>query len=66
MLYYVYRYGRNFHSRKKAQEDYNKVNTASSKIEHQIFSSKCKQHPNALVFHPYDTFIVTATNDYLM
>lgn len=51
--------------RKDAQEEQNKVNNLNYKIEHQIFSSKCKQSPNSLVFHPYDPHVVVATKDYL-
>lgn len=51
--------------RKDAQEEQNKINNGSCKIEHQIFSSKCKQSPNSLVFHPYDPYVVVASKDYL-
>lgn len=51
--------------RKEAQEEQNKVNYLNYKIEHQIFSSKCKQTPNSLVFHPYEPLVVVATKDYL-
>lgn len=61
----MYRYTRNMMFRKDAQDEQNKVNNLNCKIEHQIFSSKCKQSPNSLVFHPYDPHVVVATKDYL-
>ncbi|XP_025419661.1 regulatory-associated protein of mTOR isoform X2 [Sipha flava] len=66
-IYYErdWRYTRNMALRKEAQEEQNKVNNLNCKIEHQIFSSKCKQSPNSLVFHPYDPHVVVATKDYL-
>lgn len=51
--------------RKEALEEQNKVNNLNCKIEHQIFSSKCKQTPSSLVFHPYDPHVIVATKDYL-
>lgn len=59
------RYTRNMALRKEALEDHYKVNKLNSKIEHQIFSSKCKPTPSSLVFYPYDPHVVVATKDYL-
>ncbi|XP_022179091.1 regulatory-associated protein of mTOR isoform X1 [Myzus persicae] len=66
-IYYErdWRYTRNMMLRKEAQEEQNKVNNLNYKIEHQIFSSKCKQSPNSLVFHPYEPHVIVATKDYL-
>lgn len=51
--------------RKEASEEQNKVNNLNSKVEHQIFSSKCVEQTNSLVFHPYDPHVVVATNNQL-
>lgn len=59
------RYTRNIMLRKEAKEERNKVNNLNCKVEHQIFSSKCVEQANSLVFHPYDPHVVVATNDQL-
>ncbi|XP_034933935.1 regulatory-associated protein of mTOR isoform X2 [Chelonus insularis] len=56
-----WRYLRNKRQRREAREEQQKAHV--SRIESQVFHSRCPQQPEVLLFHPFDPHLAVASKD---
>lgn len=63
-IYLYYRFMRNEAMRREAKEEVNRL--AHSRIENQLFSTKCSAPAQAVTFHPYDSHVAISVKDNIM
>lgn len=58
----IFRYLRNKRQRREARDE--QLRAVLSKVEHQVFHTRCSQSPEVLTFHPFEPHLAVALKDF--
>lgn len=62
MLSSIFRYLRNKRQRREAREE--QLRAIQSRVEFQVFHTRCSHSPEVLTFHPFEPHLAVALKDF--